>query len=345
MELQIVQIMAGEIAHHYESDEGDFIFSKSNHFWGQRGKVAFRFQVPFPGWKRQVSGPRLVRRLLRSDKSNAAFNSLRDGIVILFNGNVYFYDIERRSLRQTAELRQCRNALHQAVAVTKLGIFFGEYGANPARTSVPVWGSYDDGRTWRIVYEFPADSIKHVHGVYHDPFTDNLWLSTGDFAGECCVACADSSFSNVEIFGDGSQSWRPVSMIFEEQSIIIPMDSPVIASDIQIFDRETKALTKIRSMDGPIWYTKRLKDGICMLQTTVEIGAGVVSDSAQIHMSFDGRKWHEVARYRKDVWPMPWFKYGVIGFADGDQVSSDFVIFGEALQGLDGRIARVRLVS
>jgi hypothetical protein len=34
---------------------------------------------------------------------------------------------------------------------------------------------------------------------------------------------------------------------------------------------------------------------------------------------------------------MRYFKFGVLAFADGPQSSKEFVLFGEALKGLDGR--------
>ena len=46
--------------------------------------------------------------------------------------------------------------------------------------------------------------------------------------------------------------------------------------------------------------------------------------------------WEEVYRFKKDFLPMPFFKFGVIAFADGKQSKDDFVLFGEALSFLDG---------
>ena len=41
---------------------------------------------------------------------------------------------------------------------------------------------------------------------------------------------------------------------------------------------------------------------------------------------------------------MRYFKFGVVAFADGPQNSDDFVLFGEALQGMDGRVIRASIV-
>jgi hypothetical protein len=58
-----------------------------------------------------------------------------------------------------------------------------------------------------MVNEFPAGSIKHVHGVYTDPYSDRLWIPTGDFAGECYLYSTDEEFRELMAHGDGQQSW------------------------------------------------------------------------------------------------------------------------------------------
>ncbi len=332
-----------EIAHHYESNGGDFITSTANRFKVRRRGQLFSFSVPLHPVKGALAILRLARRALRIDKSNAVFNWQRDGVVVLYGGSIYFYDLEKEALSLTGRLSQCRNVLHCGIAVTEQGLFFGEYGRNSERRPVPVWRSSDDGRSWQIVYEFPEKSIRHIHGLYRDPFTGRLWIPTGDFAGECFVVSADPDFREVTIHGDGSQVWRPVSLLFEKDRILWPMDSQLESSHLQEFDRATGKLTQHRAFPGPVWYSKRLADGVAVLQTTVERGAGVLSDHCHVFASKNLTDWVEVAKYKKDPWPMPYFKSGVAAFADGEQSSDDFVIFGEALEDIDGKVLRIKL--
>ena len=77
-------------------------------------------------------------------------------------------------------------------------VYFGEYFSNGPRFKtdpklaeatgqpfprepVHIYGS-DDGQSWRIVFTFPADTIRHIHGIFHDPYRDCAWILTGDFA-------------------------------------------------------------------------------------------------------------------------------------------------------------------
>ncbi|MEQ1696082.1 MAG: hypothetical protein ABL901_09625 [Hyphomicrobiaceae bacterium] len=344
--LEIKGELPGEIAHHYESQGGDSIFSTANRFTVKRSQRTIQFEIPIHSANKALSYSRILRRALRLDKSNAVFNHRGDGVVILYGGVIYFYDLAADRLTRTGRLRQCRNVLHCGIAVTERGIYFGEYGHNTQREAVPVWRSCDDGRSWSIVYEFPPGSIKHIHGIYSDPYSPSLWIPTGDFAGECTVAEAkDPDFKTCIRHGDGTQKWRPVSMFFEPDSILWPMDSPLETSYLQQFDRQTQTITQHRPFPGPIWYSKRFTDGIGILQSSVEPGVGVTSDHAHLFASKNLIDWTEVTKFQKDWWPMKYFKFGVIAFAGGNQTSDDFVIFGEALKGLDGRILRVGLTA
>ena len=131
----------------------------------------------------------------------------------------------------------------------------------------------------------------------------------------------------------------------EPDRIVWGMDSERETSYLQIFDRRTAALTRGRAFPGPVWYGKRLAAGPALVQTTVEIGAGVRRAQTCIFASSDLVEWREIACFDKDVWPLRWCRFGVVAFADGHQTAEDFVLFGDALKGLDGQAYRARLAS
>ena len=342
--LKIHEELRGEIAHHYNPRRNEMIFSRSNHIFGNCGALRFEFMLPLSVSMRVMATTRLVRRLTRTDKSNAVFNHARDGIVILYRSQIYFYNLRQQSLQPVRILKQCRNVLHSSIAVTEHGLYIGEYCHNAERKAVPVYASYDDGRSWSTVHEFPSGSIKHIHGIYKDPYTDSLWITTGDFAGECYVfEVPKGDFSSIIKHGDGSQRWRTVSLFFEPEHIVWAMDSQLQTSHLQIFDRETAQIIQKCAFPGPVWYSKHLVGGFALLQSTVEIGPGSQSDHCHIFASRDLEEWTEVRRFKKDIWPKRYFKFGVTGFADGDQPLDDFVMFGEALSGFDGKIFRAGL--
>lgn len=341
--LRLGQRLNVDVVHLYDTVSGNTIVSTGRRFEAVLDGTAHRFALPLSPLPACGLVSRLSRRALRLDNSNAVLNARGDGLVLVYRGRVYFYDLARRRFHRTGVLRQCRNVLHRGMAVTPRGIYLGEYGRNPHRRPVPVYRSADDGRSWEVAYEFAAGSIRHVHGVYPDPYTDRLWMPTGDRNGECHLVSADYDFADVVRYGDGSQAWRAVTLFFEPERIVWAMDSHSETSHLQTLDRSTGRLTRGRAFPGPVWYGKRLADGRALLQTTVEIGAGVRRAQACVFASSDLVEWREVGCFDKDRWPLRYCKFGVIAFADGHQTGDDFVLFGDALQGLDGCARRAGL--
>lgn len=342
MKLKIREYLNFEIIHHYDKNNGDEIKSTGNQFFVKSKGIEYLFQVP--GKSKFLMKFRIVRRFLRYDKSNAVFNWKRDGVVILFQWQIFFFDLRKKELIFIDRLKQCRNVLHSGISVTSDAICFGEYGHNPNRQPVPIWKSINDGKSFSVVKELNEQKIKHIHGIYADKFSKSLWIVTGDFDGECFVIeSKDSSFTKLEWFGDGSQKWRPVSLFFKLNEIIWVMDSPIQKAYLQIFDRGNKTLTEGQYFPGPVWYSKQFEDGDAVLQTSVEIGKEVNSRYSKVFYSKNLIDWEEVHKFKKDLFPMPFFKFGVIAFADGIQSKDDFVFFGEALKNMDGRSAKASL--
>ena len=282
--------------------------------------------------------------MLRLDKCNVF--PVGDNLVIIRRGLVYFYDNATDQLRVTLQLKNCRNVLHQSINSTPEGyIYFGEYGANTDRTEVPVYCSKDGGRSWINIYTFPAKSIKHIHGCYYDRFTDKIWVCTGDFKDENWLLVADREFKEVHKIGDGQQKFRTCNIIFTEKEVHWLMDSQLEPSYHIILDRKTEQITTGKKFLGPVWYIKELTDGYYLSATTQEIGAGVLDDKVNLYISTDLKEWNILHVFDHDGFPKRYFKFGVIGFADGRQSSKDFYMFFEAVKGFDGKSVTCALTS
>jgi len=199
VKLEILETFDQEICHYGSRDL--LVTSRHYHvYWVERGKE--KIDVPLPKtYKDRIFGPsRLFRRALRLDKCNVV--PVIGGFVAIRQGRVYHYEEKAGMLRCVLKLKNCRNVLTQSIAVVdRERLYFGEYGSNDSRRPVPVYRSVDGGKSWEMIYSFPAGTVKHVHGCYHDPHERKIWVLTGDFANECVVICADETFRDMERIG------------------------------------------------------------------------------------------------------------------------------------------------
>ena len=70
---------------------------------------------------------------------------------------------------------------------------------------------------------------------------------------------------------------------------------------------------------------------------------GVKDRFAHLFASKDLETWEDIHQFEHDGLPMGYFKFGVIGFPDGQQTSQSFRLFGEAIKGLDGTIGLCKI--
>jgi len=284
---------------------------------------------------------RLSRRALRLDKCNVFLHE--GNLIIIRQGSVYLYQTKENKLTETLKLRNCRNVLHQSINATPEGyIYFGEYGNNGERKSVPVYCSKDGGQTWKEIYTFEPGSIKHVHGCYYDKYTDKIWVCTGDFEGENWLLVADRDFKDVRKIGDGQQKYRTCNLIFTEKEVHWLMDSQLETSYHIVLDRATERTRVEQKLMGPIWYIKELDSGY-LAATAQEIGEGVLDDKVHLYFSDDLKEWTTIHKFEHDGLPKRYFKFGVIGFADGKQTQKEFYMFFEAIKGFDGKSIKCSL--
>lgn len=323
-----------EITHFYDIKNGDSIFSKANKFWGSLNNLPFSFVIPQSKLIILISRLRILRRLLRLDKSNAVFNYKKDGIIIIYNYKLYLFSLKNNNLKHILNLN-FRNVLQDGICVTAKGIYFGAYYSNKERKSVPIYASYDNGFSWQVISEI--SSIRHVHSICFDKYSESLWISTGDLDGECfLIKVPNENFNNIVFYGNGSQNWRCVKLFFTKEKIIWAMDSPLRTSSLKIMDRKNGNIISGFSFPGPVWYGKHLNDGFFVLQSTIEIGPSIKTDKVKVFISKDLIKWKEIVSFKKDFWPMPYFKFGVASFANGYQTSELFCINLEGVNKLDG---------
>lgn len=108
--------------------------------------------------------------------------------------------------------------LPTGLCVHEGAIYLGEY---PLADEVPqILRSSDNGRTWTPILELPE--VRHVHAIRSDPYTGELWVTTGDRDAECYIGqLRNGAF---EPIGGGDQRWRAVDLVFTPSAIFWGMD-------------------------------------------------------------------------------------------------------------------------
>ncbi len=340
MKLVFKEILDREIVHY--AAPGLSIMSCHNRILinGEGNDSVIR--LPNSGFKSILGASRLARRALRLDKCNVV--PVSGGLAIIRQGKVYHYCRDTKKLTETLKLKNCRNVLHQSVAVIgQRELVFGEYGANADRLEVPIYRSRDGGKSWETAFLFPPGKTKHVHGCYWDPCEEKIWVFTGDFANECHVLCAEKDFSDIEWIGSGEQIYRACNAFFESDAVHWIMDSPLQDSYHVKLDRQSRSVETRSRFPGPVWYSKRLADGYYLAATAQETGVGVHDRFAHLMVSTDLEHWETIHRFEHDGLPRKYFKCGVIAFADGQQTSDSFYLFFEAIKGFDGKAALCKI--
>jgi hypothetical protein len=329
---------------HHVTGDGTLFASRGRRVFvvreGSRREFS-RFPVCLP--RDLFSFSRLTSRMARADKCNVYLT--RGGRVLGIRGGTVYELLEGARDRELFRIQgDC--VLHRGICEDESGfVYFGEYFLNPDRRPVRVWRIPPGLGGADVAHEFPAGSIRHVHAVQRDPFDPAaLWLTVGDLTGECFFFRSRDGLRTLERFGDGTQTWRAVSLLFTATHVCWLTDSEVETNHACRMERATGRLELGQTVACSTWYSATTTDGVHMAFTTVETGPAITRQESSVLVSRDAFHWSEAHAFRKDRLRPTWlFKAGIIICPSGPFTSRDFWLSGEALVGLDGRSIRAGL--
>ncbi len=332
------------ILHHREQDGS---------FWGTRGRWILHgrpgsrweqvARFPFASPRDYFGFARASARAMRADKCNLYLN--KAGCLLGIRAGQAFRLNPKNKLERLFHI-QGDSVLHGGITEDREGwVYFGEYFMNPGRETVAIWRLAPDLQSWEEAHRFEAGTIRHVHGVYRDPYdAEALWAPVGDYDGECFFYLTRDRFKSVERIGDGGQLWRAVRLFFTPDHVCWLTDSQIEENTACRMDRRTGEIEVGQVIEAPSWYGARTQEGLYIAFTTVEPGPAVQRDTAAVLVSPDAFHWQEIHSFKKDFWrPMKVFKYGVISCPSGPVEAAALPVSGEGLVGLDGVSALMRL--
>lgn len=220
-------------------------------------------------------------------------------------------------------------------------IFFGEYFQNVKKDAVNIYGSEDNGETWKVTYTFEAGNINHVHGVFYDKYTNRMWVLTGDRENECIIGWTDDEFKTLHEVLRGGQEYRSCQLFFYKDFIVYATDSQYIENEIRAIDRSTLKITTLAKIQG-----SAIKGGqtgnVSYLSTTIEPSEVNKDRFAHIWVTKDGLHWEDKFKAEKDSWPSI-FQFGTFEFPQNAYQEGRLWFSGRALKGYDNKSSYIEI--
>ncbi len=296
------------------AETGNYFLSRRNALYHSENlKPPFKkiAVIDAPFWKQAASSIRLAQRLLRFQVTN---------VIPLENGDLFItFDksvgIIRNGKHQELKglSRPCR-VLRAACARDESGdIYFGEYLANDERGEMRIYRYKQGSDTLVTAYIFPKDSIKHIHGIYFDKFTKSLFCLTGDDEKECRILRSFDGFQTMEAIGEGDETWRAVSILFDEKSYFYGMDAEFRANHIYKLDRESLERKSLGEVNGTVFYSKQIAESL-FFTTTAENAPSQTENVAALWQVDENDRLQKLISFEKDSWHPTLFQFGTIHF-------------------------------
>jgi hypothetical protein len=288
--------------------------------------------LPVSGQKKILSKSRTISRALRIGIHQ--IKQIHNGKILIACDNGFFLSDPVLSQFKRINLNSHSfQLLDNNICVTPKCTYFSEYTYNFKKNEVNIFRT-NDGKNWEIIYSFPKKSIKHIHLLQFDPFTQKIWFSTGDSDSECILGYANDDFSEVEVVGRNHQEWRCLELLFTAEKIYWGTDNPDGQNWLVSLDRNSHMIQKIARFNGPIYNLKHVSAGY-VLVTATEGGIGEWDNRAHLWYTSDIEKlpWKEYISYQKDWMPLI-FGFGRLLY--GTDFNNSISLCGLALKNIDG---------
>lgn len=266
-------------------------------------------RLPLTAAHRLQSAVRLSRRLWRAAVHHVV--PLPDGALVVF---------AFRTIYRINPAGRCvgRTLLHgsRPLCVAEAGgtVYYGEYRANREASPVHVWASADGGATWTPVHRF--DAVRHVHGVFSDPYDRALWVTTGDSDRAAAIWRTRDRFATIERIAGGNQQTRAVQLLFTRAHVYFGSDAPHGTNHLYRVRRTDGKVERLQQVEGPVYYGCRA-GGVSFFSTACEPPTLRHTRTVAVWSSSDGVGWRRIAAFSKDRWMARLFQHGHVLFPAG----------------------------
>jgi len=213
------------------------------------------------------------------------------------------------------------------------GIYFGGYKGNPDKTPISIFRRTLPDQ-WDEVFQFPPDSIEHIHNIVADPYKNIVYILTGDFAHSAGIWMTDNGFKTVVPLLIGDQKYRACVAFATSDGLVYATDSPFHYNSIRLLKQNDNSWESIHLMDinGPAIYGCQWSNDF-IFSTSVEPngqkqdfwyklfgrtqGEGIIENSSFIYKGNLKDGFEIIYKVKKDIFPFFIFQFGVLIFPSG----------------------------
>lgn len=257
------------------------------------------------------------------------------------HGSIFRYSIKTNSVVKehtfskgmSNPLSFCiRRDLNNAI----IDVLYGEYIQNDEKGPVAIYKR--DNGIWLKVFEFPSNTIKHIHNIIFDKENERYIILTGDNNNESAIWLATINFANVEPIVIGKQKYRACIGYVKSNEIYYATDTPLEQNYLYKLKMDG-SVQEICKLPGPCIFGIK-KEKYLYIATSVEgnpvlpkweymlsskIGPGLKDRYVHIFRIKENYAHEEILCIKKDFLPMGLFQFGNIIFPSTNDESLYFV--------------------
>ena len=275
--------------------------------------------------------------------TNLGFRLVRDGfhalavlpsgeLIAAVPGAIVTLKPGARNFRITHAMQRGTRPLN--IAITPDGrVFWGEYFDNSARDAVHIYGSEDRGESWKVVYSFPKNSIRHIHNIVYDRWEKCWWVLTGDSGEECRVLRVSQDWKQVESVMSGNQQARAVAAVPAIDGLYFASDTPLEQN--YVYRRDCVGdVVRLAEVNASVLCGCAVGDAV-FFTTMIEPSALNLDRNVALYGSAGGSSWAKLHSWKKDGWPMKYFQYGNALLPSGNNSTNILALTTIAVEGHD----------
>jgi len=282
---------------------------------------------------------KLLARLLRIEVSDLVI--LKDGTrIIIAKKGIFVAKPNNKQYIKVFSIPRGVKPMNICVDNNE-NIYFGEYISNGSfagveRDEVHIYRSTNKGKDWNVCHTFPKNTIRHIHGIFYDAFTNKVWFTTGDRGDECIIGNTPDGFKTINIVKQGGQKYRAVKLLFYKDFIIYGTDTQVEQNYIIRFDRNDGKEYIIQEVQGSVLSATNFGNYAC-IATAIEPSDVNTDPYSHLWFSKDGLIWKDIYKAKKDSFSPKYFQFGRMLFPHNAIMNDQVIVTGHALEGIDNK--------